>query len=280
MVQLAGDTHWSSKALSDIVGLDTTALQDYLDNHSYATQDWVTGRGYLTSAALIGYATQSWVTNQGYATQSALNTVSSKVDNFLEGTDTDGIINKWKELEAFLSGQTQSSTLADLLAVKADKNTVTDLQSAVNNKLDTTYFKRIFGVLDANDNELSGNDMTTVIASLKLKVGTWTEEYFSIKGKNPGTGGSVSLALSQLADVSLSSPGNGESLVYNSSLAKWVNGAAGLSKVTVKLGNVSYDSVDGTVYLPAYPASLPASDVYPWAKQANKPSYACKLMKY
>ena len=100
-----------------------------------------------------------------------------------------------------------------------------------------------------------------------------SEEYFSIKGKNPGSGGSVSLALSQLADVSLSSPGNGESLVYSSSLGKWVNGAAGLSKVTVKLGNVSYDSVDGTVYLPAYPTSLPASDVYPWAKQSSKPSY-------
>ena len=273
MVQLAGDTHWSSKSLSDIVGLDTTALQTYLDNHSYATQDWVTGRGYLTSSALNGYATQSWVTNQGYATQSALNAVSSKVDNFLEGTDTDGIINKWKELETFLFGQTQSSTLADLLAVKADKSTVTDLQSAVNSKLDIAYFKRVFGVLDANDNELSGNDMTTVIASLKLKVGTWTEEYFSIKGKNPGTGGSVSLSLSQLADVSLSSPGNGESLVYSAGLGKWVNGAAGLSKVTVKLGNVSYDSVDGTVNLPAYPTSLPASDVYNWAKQSSKPGY-------
>jgi len=148
-----------------------------------------------------------------------------------------------------------------------------ELNSNLSNKLDIAYFKRVFGVLDASGNELPGNDMTTIVDSLKLKVGTWTEEYFSIKGKNPGTGGSVSLALSQLADVSLSSPSNGESLVYNSSLAKWVNGAAGLSKVTVKLGNVSYDSVDGTVYLPAYPTSLPASDVYPWAKQSSKPSY-------
>ena len=65
----------------------------------------------------------------GYATTTALAEVSkktaaitTKVNDFLEGTDTDGIINKWKELEAFLDGQTQTSTLAELLAVKADKS--------------------------------------------------------------------------------------------------------------------------------------------------------------
>lgn len=65
----------------------------------------------------------------GYATTTALAEVSKKTDaittkvnDFLEGTDTDGIINKWKELEAFLNGQTQTSTLAELLAVKADKS--------------------------------------------------------------------------------------------------------------------------------------------------------------
>jgi len=64
-----------------------------------------------------------------YATTTALAEVSKKTDaittkvnDFLEGTDTDGIINKWKELEAFLDGQTQTSTLAELLAVKADKS--------------------------------------------------------------------------------------------------------------------------------------------------------------
>ena len=65
----------------------------------------------------------------GYATTTALaevskktDAVTTKVNDFLEGTDTDGIINKWKELEAFLNGQTQTSTLAELLAVKADKS--------------------------------------------------------------------------------------------------------------------------------------------------------------
>ena len=47
--------------------------------------------------------------------------LSNKLNNFLEGSDADNIINKWKELEAFLSGLTESDNLARLLALKADK---------------------------------------------------------------------------------------------------------------------------------------------------------------
>ena len=47
--------------------------------------------------------------------------LSNKLNNFLEGSDADNIINKWKELEAFLDGLTESDNLAGLLALKADK---------------------------------------------------------------------------------------------------------------------------------------------------------------
>lgn len=64
----------------------------------------------------------------GYATTTELEVVSKKtdsvtqrVDEFLGGTDTDGIINKWKELEAFLDGQQQGTTLSSLLNKKVDK---------------------------------------------------------------------------------------------------------------------------------------------------------------
>lgn len=55
---------------------------------------------------------------------SSLSSVSTKLNNFLEGSDTDTIINKWKELESFLAGYTQTQTLADLLSIKADKSTL------------------------------------------------------------------------------------------------------------------------------------------------------------
>ena len=53
---------------------------------------------------------------------SSLSSVSTKLNDFLEGSDTDTIINKWKELEAFLAGYTQTQTLADLLSVKANSS--------------------------------------------------------------------------------------------------------------------------------------------------------------
>lgn len=43
---------------------------------------------------------------------------------------------------------------------------------------------------------------------------------------------------------------------------------------SITLGLVAYNpDSGGVIALPAYPTSLPASDVYSWAKQANKPSY-------
>ena len=63
--------------------------------------------------------------NAGYAKKTSLDAVSSKLNDFLEGSDTDTIINKWKELEAFLSGMTESDNLADILSNKADKSFVT-----------------------------------------------------------------------------------------------------------------------------------------------------------
>lgn len=56
----------------------------------------------------------------GYALQTSLDAVSAKLNDFLEGSDTDTIINKWKELEAFLSGMAETDNLAEILSNKAD----------------------------------------------------------------------------------------------------------------------------------------------------------------
>ena len=74
--------------------------------------------------SLSGYATQSWVESKGYALNSELTALSTKVNDFLEGSDTDTIINKWLELEAFLSGLSESDNLATILGTKADKTYV------------------------------------------------------------------------------------------------------------------------------------------------------------
>lgn len=89
--------------LAENVGLNETELAAYLSNN--------------------GYATQAWVTSKGYALSADLNALQTKIDDFLEGSDTDTIINKWKELETFLEGLSESDNLATILSDKADKAT-------------------------------------------------------------------------------------------------------------------------------------------------------------
>ena len=84
-------------------GIDENGLRDYLTRNDYAKKSDIT-------TAL-----------NGYATTSSLNAVSTKLNDFLEGSDTDTVINKWKELETFLSGLTESDNLATILTGKADK---------------------------------------------------------------------------------------------------------------------------------------------------------------
>ena len=98
---------------------DATAMWAAL---SAATNEQI-NKSHLTDA-FNGYATESWVEDKGYALQTSLDAVSTKLNNFLEGSDTDTIINKWKELEAFLSGMQETDNLAEILSNKADTSYV------------------------------------------------------------------------------------------------------------------------------------------------------------
>lgn len=58
--------------------------------------------------------------------------------------------------------------------------------------------------------------------------------------------------------------------------AMWVDpsGGGGGDVSSIKVGSTTYNpDSSGIVSLPAYPTSLPASDVYSWAKASSKPSY-------
>lgn len=232
--------------------------------------------------SLSGYATEQWVNNtlSGYATSSSLSQLSAKVDNFLEGTDTDGIINKWKELESFLAGQTQTSTLAELLSVKADK--ATTLAG--------------YGITDA----YTKNDITELLTDYVTKSGAQdiTGIKSFINGLNIGdilvkkhSDGVVELDGDLILTGSLTMYAQGSHTastildalpIDNTTLSK----EGGVLSVIGGVGGGSVDGIilNGTTYspneetklitLPNYPTTLPASDVYSWAKQPNKPSYS------
>lgn len=125
----------------------------------YATESWVTGKGY---------ATESWVASKNYATTEALNAVSNKLNDFLEGSDADTIINKWKELEAFLSGMAETDNLAEILETKADKKYVDSTFVTLATKQTITGEKTFSSVMNTAAIKASG-----AITAPSLAVSDW-----------------------------------------------------------------------------------------------------------
>ncbi len=165
LVRLAGATHWTTKSLSDIVGLDTEALAEYLTTNKYATQQWVQNQGYLTShQSLDEYATREWVQNLGYIKADALNAYAT----------------------------------IELL----------------NKKLDADIFNDFFEKVNIGTDEAPK-------WMIKTKYGFSSDQFVASKGKDKDNDSGSATALSQLTDVSLSAPRNGDVLQFNGQ--KWTN---------------------------------------------------------
>lgn len=232
--------------------------------------------------SLSGYATEQWVNNtlSGYATSSSLSQLSAKVDNFLEGTDTDGIINKWKELESFLAGQTQTSTLAELLSVKADKAT-----TLAGYGITDAYTKNdISGLLADYVTKSGAQDITGVKSFINgLNIGDilvkkHSDGVVELDGDLILTGSLTMFAQgSHTASTILDAlPIDNTTLSKEGGVLSVIGGVGGGSVDGIILNGTTYspDETTKLITLPNYPTTLPASDVYSWAKQPNKPSYS------
>lgn len=232
--------------------------------------------------SLSGYATEQWVNNtlSGYATSSSLSQLSAKVDNFLEGTDTDGIINKWKELESFLAGQTQTSTLAELLSVKADKAT-----TLAGYGITDAYTKNdISGLLADYVTKSGAQDITGIKSFINgLNIGDilvkkHSDGVVELDGDLILTGSLTMYAQgSHTASTILDAlPIDNTTLSKEGGVLSVIGGVGGGSVDGIILNDTTYSPNEETklITLPNYPTTLPASDVYSWAKQPNKPSYS------
>lgn len=232
--------------------------------------------------SLSGYATEQWVNNTlgGYATSSSLSQLSAKVDNFLEGTDTDGIINKWKELESFLAGQTQTSTLAELLSVKADKAT-----TLAGYGITDAYTKNdISGLLSDYVTKSGAQDITGIKSFINgLNIGDilvkkHSDGVVELDGDLILTGSLTMYAQgSHTASTILDAlPIDNTTLSKEGGVLSVIGGVGGGSVDGIILNGTTYSPNEETklITLPNYPTTLPASDVYSWAKQPNKPSYS------
>lgn len=122
-------------------------------------------------------------------------------------------------------------------------------------------------------------ELDTVNNAIKVKEGRtlYTDGEIVAGGYGEGSGGTAIECLTDIRDVVTTNLATGDLLKYDGT--NWVNiPMANISgKVEgITLNNSNYypDETTKLITLPNYPTTLPASDVYSWAKQPNKPSYS------
>lgn len=156
----------------------------------------VTGSGNAVTDVTKGSDGRSLTFTKGntFASKSEFDTLNTKFNDFLTGSDADDIINKWSELEVFLQGMKESDNLAVILQSKMDKSA----------------FNKLFSALDSDGNEIDPSDNTKTVAAIRANFGFWGVDYVSAKGVSKGSGGTGGAsALYQLVDVLANDAGDG-----------------------------------------------------------------------
>lgn len=120
----------------------------------------------------------------------------------------------WSALGASTNEQINASHLSAALQGFATETWVSQ------NYISIAYFDRLFRAYNGNT-LVSHNDETSTIDNIKAMFGFWTEQYLSALGNSGG--GSVSLTLANMGDVSLNNLADGQILTYNATTGKWVN---------------------------------------------------------
>lgn len=121
---------FTPSTITDAVLIDNRTIKQGADGLLYVDLNVVGGGGSGGDSVdpsqletyLKPYAKTADVAST-YATIASLSAVTSRLNDFLAGSDTDAIINKWSELETFLAGLTETDNLATILSGKANKAT-------------------------------------------------------------------------------------------------------------------------------------------------------------
>lgn len=121
-------------------GLNENQLASYLSTNNYAkktdipslagyaTEKWVTDKGYLVATAsdkANWNAAYGWGNHalSGYAKQTDLKTVSDKLNSFLSGESISDTIDNWKEFQKVFENFPDSANMVELLRGKVDITT-------------------------------------------------------------------------------------------------------------------------------------------------------------
>lgn len=232
-----------SVAWENVMGRPTK-LSEFENDVPYATQKWVTDKGYLTSHQDISHLLSKQDAVTTYATITSLNAISDSLGNLrtefdalntLLNDDTSGVIDTWNEVVAFLNGYADSQDLATILSgmnTEIGKRAYqTDLDAAVS---------RIQTIENAYVDKASDQTITGVKTFQNgLKIGDIKLEWDSTNQALKIIGNAYVTELFSVGKISDSGSGGG--------------GTASAA-VRIMLGETPYDAVNGVVSLPAYPS--------------------------
>lgn len=235
------------------VGLNETELAKYLTNNNYAKKSDITWANLLNKPTTWGWAsiTGKPTTLAGYGiTDGVPNTRRVSAGSGLAGggvlssdvtisLGTIGTAGTYTKITTDMYGRVVSGTTlseGDIPTLQISK--ISGLQSALNSKLNISDFNTWFTIK---------KDSQGRIVSIQANYDFFSVGEISAYGLG-GTQPSIT-TLAGLDDVTITSPANGQTLIYDSATSQWKNGTI-IGGGNISLNGTVYKPVNGTITLP------------------------------
>ena len=235
------------------VGLNETELAKYLTNNNYAKKSDITWANLLNKPTTWGWAsiTGKPTTLAGYGiTDGVPNTRRVSAGSGLAGggvlssdvtisLGTIGTAGTYTKITTDMYGRVVSGTTlseSDIPTLQISK--ISGLQSALNSKLNISDFNTWFTIK---------KDSQGRIVSIQANYDFFSVGEISAYGLGE-TQPSVT-TLAGLDDVTIASPANGQTLIYDSATSQWKNGTI-IGGGNISLNGTVYKPVNGTITLP------------------------------
>lgn len=235
------------------VGLNETELAKYLTNNNYAKKSDITWANLLNKPTTWGWAsiTGKPTTLAGYGiTDGVPNTRRVSAGSGLAGggvlssdvtisLGTIGTAGTYTKITTDMYGRVVSGTTlseGDIPTLQISK--ISGLQSALNSKLNISDFNTWFTIK---------KDSQGRIVSIQANYNFFSVGEISAYGLGE-TQPSVT-TLAGLDDVTITSPANGQTLIYDSATSQWKNGTI-IGGGNISLNGTVYKPVNGVITLP------------------------------
>ena len=235
------------------VGLNETELAKYLTNNNYAKKSDITWANLLNKPTTWGWTsiTGKPTTLAGYGiTDGVSNTRRVSAGSGLAGggvlssdvtisLGTIGTAGTYTKITTDMYGRVVSGTTlseSDIPTLQISK--ISGLQSALNSKLNISDFNTWFTIK---------KDSQGRIVSIQANYDFFSVGEISAYGLGE-TQPSVT-TLAGLDDVTITSPANGQTLIYDSATSQWKNGTI-IGGGNISLNGTVYKPVNGVITLP------------------------------